>query len=90
MNAAIDLQLALTVLTFAAVLGLWIYLWRHILRVDHLDRRLSLLEERTSGMRERHGVVDNLAAQVAALRERVDTSYQLMRTIQTYLMENKR
>ncbi len=90
MNAAVDLQLVMSVLTFALVCGLCWYVVRHSERVDRIDRRVSVLEERVAGMPAVKAQLDALSAQVAALRERSDHSYQLMRSIQEYLMENRR
>lgn len=90
MNTAVDAQLVLTAATLAVLLGLWWYVVRHTARVDQLDRRVSLLEERVSGMPALRATLDAMSNQVAALRERVDTSHQLIRSIQEYLMESRR
>lgn len=88
MNGAVDLQLAMSVITLLLVCGLWLYVARHSEHVERIDRRVSVLEERVAGMPVVKAQLDALGAQMAALSERSAHNYQMTRSIHEYLMEN--
>lgn len=67
------------------VFGLWRYLAQHSEHVGSIDRRVSVLEERVSGMPAVKCQLDALSSAVAAIDERTRTTVTAVHSIQDYL-----
>ena len=79
------IQIAVGVITLLGVLGLWAYVARHSERMDRIDRRVSVLEERVSGMPAVRQQLDALSSAVAAIDERTRATVTAVHSIQDYL-----
>jgi predicted nuclease with TOPRIM domain len=89
MNEMMDALFTVSLATLFGVCALWWYLARHAQRLEAIDRRVLVLEERAANVTDVRARIDALALNVAALDERSRAQTDTLNRIQKHLSEMK-